>query len=62
MAEIPTLITIPISHYCEKARWALDRAGVAYRERAHLHDGSLVVRTLRGRSQVTALLPVLDEA
>ena len=21
------LITIPISHYCEKARWALDRAG-----------------------------------
>lgn len=31
-----TLITIPISHFCEKARWALDRAGVAYRERAHL--------------------------
>jgi glutathione S-transferase len=30
------LITIPISHYCEKARWALDRAGVPYRERAHL--------------------------
>jgi len=30
------LITIPISHYCEKARWALDRAGVAYRERAHV--------------------------
>ncbi len=30
------LITIPISHYCEKARWALDRAGIAYMERAHL--------------------------
>jgi glutathione S-transferase len=30
------LVTIPISHYCEKARWALDRAGVAYTERAHL--------------------------
>jgi len=30
------LITIPISHYCEKARWALDRAGVRYRERPHL--------------------------
>jgi glutathione S-transferase len=30
------LITIPISHYCEKARWALDRAGVPYRERPHL--------------------------
>ncbi len=36
MTEVPTLITIPISHYCEKARWALDRAGIAYRERAHL--------------------------
>jgi len=36
MSELPTLITIPISHYCEKARWALDRAGVTYRERAHL--------------------------
>src|SRR6187399_3296151 len=36
MSEIPVLITIPISHYCEKARWALDRAGVRYQERAHL--------------------------
>jgi len=36
MAETPTLITIPISHYCEKARWALDWAGIAYRERPHL--------------------------
>jgi glutathione S-transferase len=36
MAEPPILITIPISHYCEKARWALDRAGIPYRERAHL--------------------------
>jgi glutathione S-transferase len=30
------LITIPISHYCERARWALERAGVDYRERPHL--------------------------
>jgi len=30
------LITIPISHFCEKARWALERTGVPYRERAHL--------------------------
>jgi glutathione S-transferase len=36
MSELPTLITIPISHYCEKARWALDWAGIAYEERAHL--------------------------
>jgi glutathione S-transferase len=36
MSETPVLITIPISHYCEKARWALERAGVEYEERAHL--------------------------
>jgi glutathione S-transferase len=36
MSESPVLITIPISHYCEKARWALDRAGVRYQEKAHL--------------------------
>jgi glutathione S-transferase len=31
-----TLITIPISHYCEKARWVLERAGIPYREHAHM--------------------------
>jgi glutathione S-transferase len=36
MSRRPVLITIPISHYCEKARWALERAGVDYEERAHL--------------------------
>ena len=30
------LVTIPISHFCEKARWALDRAWVDYVERPHL--------------------------
>lgn len=30
------LITIPFSHYCEKARWALDLEGVSYRERRYL--------------------------
>ena len=29
------LITIPPSHYCEKARWALDYLGVPYREEGH---------------------------
>jgi glutathione S-transferase len=32
----PRLITIPISHFCEKARWALDRTGVPYREERHV--------------------------
>ena len=30
------LVTIPISHFCEKARWALDRAGVDYIEKRHI--------------------------
>lgn len=25
--SLPTLVTITLSHYCEKARWGLDRAG-----------------------------------
>jgi glutathione S-transferase len=29
------LITIPLSHYCEKARWALDRVALLYREEPH---------------------------
>ncbi len=29
------LITIPPSHYCEKARWGLEKAGIAYREEGH---------------------------
>ncbi|MCA9537815.1 MAG: glutathione S-transferase [Myxococcales bacterium] len=31
----PVLITIPFSHFCEKARWALNHAGVAFVERGH---------------------------
>ena len=30
------LVTIPISHYCEKARWALERAGLAFVEDGHV--------------------------
>jgi glutathione S-transferase len=32
---IATLITIPLSHYCEKVRWALDRVALPYREEPH---------------------------
>jgi glutathione S-transferase len=30
------LVTIPISHYCEKARWSLEHAGLEYREERHV--------------------------
>jgi glutathione S-transferase len=49
------LITIGLSHYCEKARWALDRAGVGYVERAYppiLHYAA----TLRFRQRSTPIL------
>ncbi|NGY05022.1 glutathione S-transferase family protein [Solimonas terrae] len=35
-AEVARFITIPLSHYCEKARWALDRAALPYREEPHI--------------------------
>ena len=31
----PRLITMPHSHFCEKARWALDLSGIDYVEEAH---------------------------
>ncbi len=34
--QVLRLVTIPISHYCEKARWALERAGLEYREERHV--------------------------
>jgi glutathione S-transferase len=33
---VATLVTISFSHFCEKARWGLDRAGVRYVEEAHM--------------------------
>jgi glutathione S-transferase len=54
--EPAVLITIPISHYCEKARWALDRTGVPYRERRHM-QGVHRVAVRRAGGGLTA--PVL---
>jgi glutathione S-transferase len=42
------LVTIPISHFCEKARWALDRAGVEYVEQRHLQLIHVVAARLAG--------------
>jgi glutathione S-transferase len=52
------LVTIPISHYCEKARWALDRAGIAYREERHIQIVHRVAsRRAGGRGTVPVLVP-----
>src|SRR3954470_17820273 len=50
------LFTIPISHYCEKARWALDRAGLAYVEERHVQG---VHRFVSRRYGGVGTLPVL---
>jgi glutathione S-transferase len=50
------LITIPISHYCEKARWALERAGMSYREERHVQ---IVHRLAARRAGGGSTVPVL---
>lgn len=50
------LITIPMSHYCEKARWGLTHAGLHYVEEGHLKG--LHMRAAR-RYNPAGLLPVL---
>jgi glutathione S-transferase len=69
------LITIPLSHYCEKARWALDRAALPYREEPHaplLHrihtrrnDGGSVPVLVHGSARLidsTAIVHFADKA
>jgi glutathione S-transferase len=50
------LLTIPISHFCEKARWALERAGLPYREERHVQG---VNRIVSWRAGGHGTLPVL---
>jgi glutathione S-transferase len=50
------LLTIPISHYCEKARWALDRAGLAYREERHVQGLHRVYARRAGGGETVPVL------
>jgi glutathione S-transferase len=57
MATPTRLITIPFSHYCEKARWALDRCDLPYTEDGHLPIFSyLPVRRAGGGRTVPVLV------
>ncbi|MGH8178824.1 MAG: glutathione S-transferase family protein [Steroidobacter sp.] len=66
------LITIPLSHYCEKARWALDRVALPYREEPHaplLHrlatkrnDGGAVPVLVHGNSRFIDSTDILIHA
>jgi glutathione S-transferase len=71
---IRRLITIPMSHYCEKARWGLERLNLDYHEERHLQvfhyprtywvsRGSMVPVLIDDReviSDSTAILKHLD--
>jgi glutathione S-transferase len=65
---MPTLVTIPFSHFCEKARWALDHARVAYREEGHcpgLHKRAVMVASGKAGSVPVLVLDgdgVLDDS
>ena len=50
------LVTIPQSHFCEKARWALDRLGAQYHEERHLPMLHLPATLLRGGKRTVPLL------
>jgi glutathione S-transferase len=50
------LLTIPISHFCEKARWALERAGLDYEEERHVQG---VHRLASRRAGGAGTLPLL---
>jgi len=54
------LLTIPISHYCEKARWALDRAGLDYVEERHV-QGVHQVMAKRAGGGTTVPVLVTDD-
>ena len=56
------LITIPISHFCEKARWALDRAGIAYREERHVQGIHQLVARRAGGGETVPVLVTPDGA
>jgi glutathione S-transferase len=54
------LITIPISHYCEKARWALDRAALPYREERHVQGVHRLVARRAGAGNTVPVLVTPD--
>jgi glutathione S-transferase len=56
------LITIPISHYCEKARWALQRADLEYREERHVQGIHRVAARRAGGGQTVPVLVTPDGA
>ena len=60
--RLPVLVTIGPSHYCEKARWALERAGIAYVEEPHAPMMHWAYTLPRAKTRTVPLLLVEGEA
>jgi glutathione S-transferase len=56
------LITIPISHYCEKARWALQRAEIPYREERHVQGVHILYARRAGGGRTVPVLVTGERA
>jgi glutathione S-transferase len=50
------LVTLPISHYCEKARWALERAGISYCEERHVQGVHQIAARRAGGGRTVPVL------
>ena len=56
------LITIPLSHFCEKARWGLDRVALRYREEPHAPLLSRLAEDARVRGNVRTAMGFEEKA
>lgn len=56
MSEIFRLITISVSHYCEKVRWALDWLEIPYVEESHSPPFHLIYTRRQGGKTVPVLV------
>ena len=51
------LITIPVSHYCEKVRWVLDYLKLPYVEEPHMPPFHRLATTKFGGKSAPVLVP-----
>src|SRR5688500_15458668 len=52
----PRLVTIGASHYCEKARWGLERANIPFTEETHAPLLHAPFAYARGKQRTTPIL------
>ncbi|MBE9168050.1 glutathione S-transferase [Pleurocapsales cyanobacterium LEGE 06147] len=59
-SQVPRLITISISHYCEKVRWALDWLKIPYVEESHAPPFHRLYTRRHGGTSVPVLVTETD--